>query len=794
MLALAVPIFTMQVYDRVVYHHGIGTLAGLIIGMLLVILFDFILRQTRAKIMQTVALRVDVMVGKRLFDKLMALPLQVLESRPGSYWNALFRDVDTVRNTLSGATAILLVDLPFVFLFAGVIMVIALPIFWVLMFIIPIFVAVAWRSAAQTSAANAKERQTSQSRDALIAEVVDGRTTIKALALDRSMRPMWEERHAANIENSLVRGSTTDMFSNLGQTLAMLTPVLLTCVGAVAIIGQSLTMGGLTATNMLSGRILGPLNQLVGQWRSYSSFRQAVERLGMVFEAEGERLESEIKLDRPKGNLTIENVNFGYVAEGRPVIDHVSLNIPAGGVVSIVGRNGSGKTTLLKIMLGLYKPSEGRVLLDGADMSQFTRSELADWIGYVPQDCVLFEGSVKSNICQRHAEATDEQVIAAATAAGVHHFIIDLPDGYASSVGEAGRRLSGGQRQRIAIARALLGDPPVLLFDEPSSSLDRQAEQELRNTIVELGKTRTVILVTHSPILLAASDTLIALDRGKVALNGPARDILPKLFGGRRPPMAGEKSDSDGGAASLETEAPATANGAPKVVLRPVPLSFGTNPTPAPTQGSSMPAPAVDPKAGPSIADREETTRPKLLLQPQPALQLQPQPPLALEPRNPRSSDNGHESEPAPRPVQLKPPAPRPAVSPPVPLSLRPVATPTPVPPIPLRPITTPKPMPRPAAAPATSAKPVPRPVPVLMPDAAPAQTTSSRPRPRPVPVVAPVTTSASPSPRPKPAMVGPKIKTRVTTAMPLSGGGGAIPLAMDGEKQRRNAKNDQQA
>lgn len=610
LLALAVPVFTMQVYDRVVYHHGLGTLLGLIIGMLLVILFDYVLRQTRSRIMQTVALRVDVAVGKRLFDKLMALPLQTLEAQPGSYWNALFRDVDVVRNTLSGASAILIADLPFTFFFVGLIMVIALPIAWVLLVMIPIFMLVAWRSAKATTSASGEERKTTMSRDALISEIVDGRTTIKALALDRSMRPLWEERHADNIEMALRRGSQTDSYSNLGASLAMLTPVFLTCIGAVAIIEQALTMGGLVATNMLSGRILGPMNQLVGQWRAYASFRQSVERLGMIFGAESERLVSEVKLERPKGEITIENVSFSYYPEGRPVVDRVSLTIPPRGVVSIVGRNGSGKTTLLKLMLGLYKPSDGRVLLDGADMGQFTRSELADWIGYVPQDCVLFDGSVKSNICHRHADTTDDQIVAAATAAGVHHFIIDLPDGYATGIGEAGRRLSGGQRQRIAIARALLGNPAVLLFDEPSSSLDRQAEQELRNTIVELGKTRTVVLVTHSPILLGASDLLIALDKGKVALNGPAKEILPKLFGpSRRPAHTADKEDEGkepAGAVPQKSQAPTApglkAPASPPAAAKPgaipekLPPAAQTKPIPAPVAAKPSPA-AVKPIA-----------------------------------------------------------------------------------------------------------------------------------------------------------------------------------------------------
>ena len=532
MLALAVPIFTLQVYDRVVASGGISTLQGLVVGMFLVLVFDYVLRMARSRIMQTVALRVDVEVGRMLFSKVMALPLRTLESQPGAYWQSLFRDVDTIRNTLSGPSAVLVADLPFAILFLVLIFVIAAPIAWVLLIIVPMFMFVAWRSGNVLAAANKAERETTHSRDSLLAEIIAGRTTIKALALDRAMRPVWEEMHAENIERSIERGGKADSYASLGASLSMLTSISLTTIGALAIMDQRLTVGALIATNMLSGRILGPLNQLVGTWRTYSGFKQARERLSVLFGTPGERLESEVKLDKPNGEITLENVTFSYTEDAHPAVDNVSITMKAGGIHALVGRNGSGKTTMVKIIQGLYEPSQGRVLLDDADLSQFTRAELADWIGYVPQESILFAGSVRDNIIHRVPDADDDAIIKAATAAGAHSFIIDMPDGYATDIGEAGQRLSGGQRQRIAIARALLGNPSVIIMDEPSSSLDCQAEQALRRTITEIGRERTVLIITHSPILLAACDTLIAMDKGKVALAGPAKEILPRMFGG----------------------------------------------------------------------------------------------------------------------------------------------------------------------------------------------------------------------------------------------------------------------
>jgi len=218
LLALAIPVFTMQVYNRVVGNAGISTLQGLVVGMFLVLIFDYVLRQSRARILQTVALRVDVMLGRRLFRKLMRLPLQDLESKPSAHWSSLFRDVDVVRNTLSGASALLLADLPFAILFLILIFVIASPVAWVLLVMLPIFMFVAWRSSSIMADASGEERKSTQTRDSLIAEMIAGRTTIKALALDRSMEPVWEEKHAENIENAIVRGSRTDGFSNLGAS------------------------------------------------------------------------------------------------------------------------------------------------------------------------------------------------------------------------------------------------------------------------------------------------------------------------------------------------------------------------------------------------------------------------------------------------------------------------------------------------------------------------------------------------------------------------------------------------
>jgi ATP-binding cassette, subfamily C, bacterial LapB len=587
-LALAVPVFVLQVYDRVVFQGGLSTLQGLVIGMVLVVVFDYVLRQGRARIMQTMAAHSDVIVGRRLFDKLMSLPLRTLESQPAASWHVLFRDVDVVRNTVSGASAILIADLPFAILFLGLIFVIAAPIAWILLIALPLFLLVAWRSGVAMAAASRAERETSLSRERLVADMVAGRTTIKALALGPSMRPLWEEKHADTIERAVIRGARMDSYANLGTTLTMLTTVALTTAGAIAIINHQLTIGALIATNLLAGRLVGPLTQLVGMWRIYAGFGDSVARLGRVFAMPGERQESTIEMQRPAGTIGLEGISFGYAPGLRPVIDNVTLTIQPRCMTALIGRNGSGKTTLLRLIQGLYAPTTGRVMLDGGDVTQFSRDQIAGWIGYVPQECVLFAGSLRDNIAHRTPAARDEDIIAAAKAADAHDFIVELPDGYGSDIGEAGLSLSAGQRQRIAIARALLGDPPVLLLDEPSSNLDRQSEVELRRTLSQLAAERTVIIVTHSPVLLSACRDLVALDKGRIAIAGPAADVLPRLMGRD----ADRAAPGGNAAASTATAGGAPAGAAPASAAPAAPPSQAVADPPVRSRAARVAAPA----------------------------------------------------------------------------------------------------------------------------------------------------------------------------------------------------------
>jgi len=538
-LAIVVPVFVLQVYDRVIFHAGLSTLQGLVIGVVVVIGFDFFLRKSRSRMLQAVAVKIDVQISQRLVNKLLALPLRTLESRPGSFWHLLFRDADVIRNTLSGATAVLVTDLVFGALFLGIVALIAWPVFWVLLVIFALFVALAWHAGRYVDSASEKERMKVVSRDALVSEIILGRTTVKALALGDRMKDIWERRQEDSIVEGINRGRQNDFYMYAGQSLTLIATVAMTTVGALAILNQNLTIGGLIAANMLSNRLLAPLNQLVTSWRTYAAFKQSAQRLVQVFGEADDLAESPIALDRPKGRITLDNVTFRYAPEGAPALDGIKLEIPAGGMTAVMGSNGGGKTTLAKVILGLYRPDEGHVYVDGIDLAQVARRDLAQWMGYVPQECVLFAGTIRENIAFAKPDATDDEIIRAATAARAHALIVAMPKGYGAQVGEGGGQLPGGLRQRIAIARALLCDPPILVMDEPTASLDRNAEEELRNGLLAMAREKTIILVTHSPPMVHACQNVIIMERGCIKTAGPTQKTL-EAIGAVRPRSGGD--------------------------------------------------------------------------------------------------------------------------------------------------------------------------------------------------------------------------------------------------------------
>ena len=528
-LALFAAVFTMQVYDQVIGHAGYSTLAALVIGMAIAIVMDHVFRAGRSLMLQRIGARVEVQIARETLQRMLNLPTLVLEGRSAGFWQAVYRDIEIVRTTCSGSTAMLLIDLPFMLLSLLVVAVLALPLLPVALLTITAFVTLAWRSGQVTRGATETEREQLVSRDVALNELASIRLSLKSLGANESVQRRWEDHYARWMNESLARSREADHYRELAHGMTTANSVLTTSIGALAILNQLISMGSLIATNMLAGRMVSPLVQLVGQWRTFGQFRAAKKRLDALFAMEVDRTESVIALSRPTGALRLEGVTFKFPQSENLLLQPISGEIGAGGLHGIVGPNGSGKTTLLKIMRGLYPPHEGRVLIDGADLHQFTQTELAQRIGYLSQTNQLLSASIRDNIALANPDATDEQIIRAAQRACAHQFIIDLPDGYATQVGEGAQRFSAGQTKRIAIAQALLNDPPVLLLDEPTAELDRDSELHLVQTLKELAKDHTVVVVTHSPFMLSHCNGILVMNKGKLVAAGSATDILPKL-------------------------------------------------------------------------------------------------------------------------------------------------------------------------------------------------------------------------------------------------------------------------
>ncbi|MGE5504185.1 MAG: peptidase domain-containing ABC transporter [Actinomycetota bacterium] len=528
-LALAPSIYIQQVYDRVVFHAGLSTLQGLTLGMVLVIGFDFVLRQGRARLLQAAGSRIQVVAGRAIFSRLLRLPLRTLESRPAAQWQAVFRDIGVVRTLFAGPTALAVIDAPFLLLGLLLIISIAGPVAWILAFVIPAFIALAAIAGRDLDARTAAERHSAQRRDRLVNDLGAVRAEVKAQGLHEVLEQHWLEAQIDWQTQSLAFSRRADFYRDVSASMTTATTVVITVVGSLAILGQDMTMGSLIAANIIVGRIVGPISNLVSQWRGVAEFRQAKRRLDELFAMPADLAASAVVLPRLAGKLAVENVSFTYGGDEEKVLDGLRLQLGPGGLYGISGPIGCGKSTLLKVLRGLYVPQMGRVLLDDADIGQFGMNDVPARIGYLPQTVRLFAGSIRDNIIMGLAGIEDEALVEAARLTGSHDFVADLKAGYGTDVGEGGHKLSGGQRKLVALSRLLLLDPEILLLDEPTSELDPASADRIVRLLVSQGEQRTVVVATHSPALLSACTGVLVLQKGRLVLGGRPDEVLPKL-------------------------------------------------------------------------------------------------------------------------------------------------------------------------------------------------------------------------------------------------------------------------
>ncbi len=532
--ALVMPLFTMNVYDRVVPNNAIETLWVLAIGIGLALVFNFALTTARAHVVDTASKRIDVRLSALIMERILDLRM---ESRPvsvGSFASNV-RSFETIRDFIASASLTTLVDLPFILLFLAVLAWIS-P--WLLLPPVAGILIVLLVSAvtqARMEKLVVETYKAAAQRNGILVESIGGLETIKTLNAQGSTQRDWEHstKFLAHLGTRIKFISSATV--GFVQTAQQLVTVGVIIVGVYLLQDAALTLGGIIAASMIAGRCLSPLGQVAGLMMQYQQARTSLESIDNYMEMPVEHAAGKTYVPRPtlQGSIEFRNVNFSYPGTQQASLRNISFTIQAGEKVGVIGRIGSGKSTLEKMILGLYRPTSGTILIDGIDIHQIDPSDLRRAIGHVPQDPVLFFGSLKHNLTLGAPFADDASMIAAAEIAGVDEFAARHPEGYDMIIGERGDSVSGGQRQSIAVARALINDPAILLLDEPSSNMDNQSETALKTRLAAACKHKTLVLVTHRTALLALVDRIIVIDNGRIVADGPKEHVIEALREGR---------------------------------------------------------------------------------------------------------------------------------------------------------------------------------------------------------------------------------------------------------------------
>jgi len=531
LLAIASPIFTMNVYDRILPNKSISSLWVLAIGVATAILFDLLLKTARAALIDHAGRKADLRISYMLFEKVLNTSLSARPASTGEYANRVTQ-YEFVREFFTSNTVSIFIDTAFVFIFLLVIYAVAswLVIVPIIAFIAAIIIGlVAQQRIGKRVAASMNE---ASQRQALLVESISTVETIKSLRAEAYLLRKWREhsKNAANTSEKIKQLSAAA--ANMTQFIQQLVTVALVVAGAYAFDSGAISTGAIIAAVMLSGRAVAPLGQLA---MTISRFRQAMlslRVLNSIMQQPEDRPDTVGFVNRPirVGALTLRNVGFTYPGTEAEVLTGVNLSINPGERIGIIGRIGSGKTTFGRLVGRLFLPTTGELLLDGIDVRQYHPSEVRAAVGIVAQAGDLFSGTIKENLLMARPEATDEEIILAAKAAGVDEFVSRHPRGYDMNVGERGTNLSGGQRQAVAIARLLLTKPKIVFLDEPSGSMDLASERQLIKQLkIAFDDKTTLIISTHRYSMLEIVDRLIVVEQGRIVADGPKEKVIQAL-------------------------------------------------------------------------------------------------------------------------------------------------------------------------------------------------------------------------------------------------------------------------
>jgi ATP-binding cassette, subfamily B, bacterial HlyB/CyaB len=528
LFALVTPLFFQVVTDKVLTHRGFTTLDVLVIGLLTVSVFETVLAALRTYVFAHTTNRIDVELGARLFRHLLALPIAYFAARRTGDSVARVRELENIRSFLTSSALTLVIDLLFTFVFLAVMFCYSPFLTWIVLGSFPLYIVISagvtpvFRRRLEEKFNRGAENQ------AFLVESVNGVETLKAMALEPQMQRRWEEQLAAYVQSSFRVLALGNWASQAVQLISKFVTGLTLYFGARLVIDNQLTVGELIAFNMLAGRVAQPVLQLAQLWQDFHQARVSIARLGDILNTAPEPTYNPGRAALPaiRGDIVFDHVTFRYRLDAPEVLHDISLRIPAGQVVGIVGPSGSGKSTLAKLVQRMYVPESGRLLIDGADLAVVDVAWLRRQIGAVLQEYVLFNRSIRENIALADPAMPMERIIAAAALAGAHDFILELPEAYDTIVGERGASLSGGQRQRIAIARALVTDPRILIFDEATSALDYESERIVQENMRRIAQGRTVLIIAHRLSTIRRADRIITIERGRLVEDGTHDELI----------------------------------------------------------------------------------------------------------------------------------------------------------------------------------------------------------------------------------------------------------------------------
>lgn len=532
LIGLATPLFFQVVMDKVLVHHGLTTLDVIAIGLLFCSIFESLLSGLRTYVFAHTTSRIDVELGARLFRHLLSLPLSYFRSRRVGDSVARVRELENIRSFLTGNAITLVMDVLFSFVFIGVMLCYSGWLTLVVVASLPLYVLL---SVTLTPALRARLREKfnrGADNQSFLVETLSGIDTVKAMAVEPQTMRRWDNQLAGYVEAGFRTVALGTLAREGVNFVGKLVTVATIWIGARLVIAGDMTVGQLIAFNMLAGRVGQPIMRIAQLWTEFQQTGISMQRLGDILNAPGEvQSGSRSTMPRLEGRIELDAVNFRYRPDAQEVLHGVSLKIEPGEVIGIVGRSGSGKSTLTKLIQRLYVPERGRVLVDGMDLAMVDVSSLRRQIGVVLQENILFNRSIRENIALTDPGAPLDTVIAAAKLAGAHDFIVELPEGYDTLVGEHGSTLSGGQRQRIAIARALMNNPRILIFDEATSALDYESERIIQNNMRAICQGRTVLIIAHRLSAVRDANRIIVMERGGIVEEGSHTELLQKQAG-----------------------------------------------------------------------------------------------------------------------------------------------------------------------------------------------------------------------------------------------------------------------